>query len=74
MYTEPLVKGGVDPVRGLYTSSQTLVFLRTFAYKTVKDRMPLILTQVVDSFHKLEPTVRKSHGDVSGIATRFLYR
>jgi hypothetical protein len=39
----------------------------TFAYKTVTERMPRILTQVVDTLNKLEATVRERHGDVSGM-------
>ena len=42
---------------------------RTFAYHTLKDRMPRILTQVVDTFNREEKTVAASHGEVSLQAT-----
>lgn len=35
----------------------------TFAYKTVTERMPRILAQVVDSLTKLEPSMRERHKD-----------
>ena len=39
-------------------------FYRTFAYLTVKDRMPRILTQVVDTVNREEKTISDAHGVV----------
>jgi hypothetical protein len=38
---------------------------RTFAYVTVKDRMPRILTQVIDTVHKEEANMKAQYGEVS---------
>ena len=38
---------------------------RTFAYVTVKDRMPRILTQVIDTVHKEETNMKTQYGEVS---------
>lgn len=51
-------------------STQLTIFYlkyRTFAYKTVTERMPRILAQVVDALNKLEASIRERHGDVSVI-------
>ena len=40
---------------------------RTFAHLTVKDRMPRILTQVIDTVNQEEKNVFKTHGEVSGL-------
>lgn len=37
---------------------------RTFAYKTVKDRLPSILVGVIDSLHKEKERVTEEHGTV----------
>ena len=37
---------------------------RTFAYVTVKDRMPRILTQVIDTVHKEEGKMKEQYGEV----------
>ena len=39
--------------------------LRTFAYLTLKDRMPLILTQVIDTVNREEKVTAREHGQVS---------
>ena len=47
--------------------THTLDFLcvcRTFAYVTVKDRMPRILTQVIDTVHKEEANMKAQYGEV----------
>ena len=38
---------------------------RTFAYVTVKDRMPRILTQVIDTVHKEEANMKAQYGEVN---------
>ena len=38
---------------------------RTFAYVTVKDRMPRILTQVIDTVNKEEAKMNALYGTVS---------
>lgn len=37
---------------------------RTFAHVTVKDRMPRILTQVIDTVHKEEGRMKDQFGEV----------
>ena len=39
--------------------------LRTFAYLTLKDRMPLILTQVIDTVNRQEKVTAGDHGQVN---------
>lgn len=41
---------------------------RTFAYVTVKDRMPRILTQVIDTVHKEEGRMKEQYGEVSYVS------
>lgn len=36
-----------------------------FAYPTVKDRMPVILTKVIDELYRMKTIVKESHGEVS---------
>ena len=38
---------------------------RDFAYPTVKDRLPVILTKVVDYVYRLRTEVDEKHGEVS---------
>ena len=45
---------------------------RTFAHVTVKDRMPRILTQVIDTVHKQEGRMKDQFGEV-GIIILILY-
>lgn len=42
---------------------------RTFAYLTLKDRMPRILTQIIDTVNREEKNVAKEHGEVSSMQT-----
>ncbi len=39
-------------------------FVRTFAYRTLKDRMPRILTQVIDTINREEKQVSQEHQEV----------
>ena len=36
-----------------------------FAYPTVKDRLPVILTKVADTVCRMRPEVEEKHGEVS---------
>ena len=38
---------------------------RSFAYETIKDRLPLIVTRIVDFLARHRGNVAKDHGDVS---------
>ena len=38
---------------------------RDFAYPTVKDKLPVILTKVVDYVYRLRTEVDEKHGEVS---------
>ena len=38
---------------------------RTFACKTLQERLPKVLTQIIDTLHQYEPIARKQYGDVS---------
>ncbi|KAH3845924.1 hypothetical protein DPMN_088219, partial [Dreissena polymorpha] len=35
----------------------------SFAYKTVKDRMPVIVAKVADSVFRAQSTIKESHGE-----------
>jgi len=43
------------------------VLFRDFAYPTVKDRMPVILTKVIDTVFRKKSHVKLEIGDVSKI-------
>ncbi len=43
---------------------QLQLFSRDFAYPTVKDRLPVILTKVVDYVYRLRTEVSETHGEV----------
>ncbi len=52
-----------------YTHTELIRYLlppshRTFAYKTLIDRMPKILTQVIDTVHREERSLLDKHGEV----------
>ena len=38
---------------------------RSFAYKTISERMPVILTKVIDLLHREKADIGKQYGDVS---------
>ena len=40
---------------------------RTFAYVTLKERMPRVLTQVIDTIHREEKTLCSQYGEVSNV-------
>lgn len=42
----------------------TISFCRTFAYYTVRDRIPKILAKLVDTCHKHVKVVEENHGKV----------
>ena len=44
--------------------STTHTLNRTFASKTLLDRLPKVLTQIIDTLHRYQPTAQKQHGDV----------
>lgn len=38
---------------------------RSFAYETIKDRLPLIVTRIVDFLARHRATIAQEHGEVS---------
>ena len=40
------------------------VFCRTFAHVTLKERMPRILTQAIDTIHRQQERLYTEHGEV----------
>lgn len=42
-----------------------IVLCRTFAHVTLKERMPRILTQAIDTIHREQERVYAQHGEVS---------
>lgn len=38
---------------------------RDFAYPTVKDRIPVILTKIVDQLYRMKADAKEKYGDVS---------
>jgi len=41
-----------------------IVLCRTFAHVTLKERMPRILTQAIDTIHREQERVYTQHGEV----------
>lgn len=41
-----------------------IVLCRTFAHVTLKERMPRILTQAIDTIHREQERVYAQHGEV----------
>ena len=46
-----------------------VLYFRDFAYQTIKDRLPVILSRVADTVYRLRPEVEKTHGEVGGVLT-----
>lgn len=42
----------------------------TFACKTLQERLPKVLTQIIDTLHQYEPIARKQHGDEGTTAVK----
>jgi hypothetical protein len=47
---------------------------RSFAYETIKDRLPLIVTRIVDFLARHRANISKEYGDVSDVVFFLLIR
>ena len=60
--------GGVAKrIEGEYCTYKDITS-RTFAYVTLKERMPKVLTQVIDTIHREERSVASQFGEVSKLS------
>jgi hypothetical protein len=48
-----------------------LLHYRSFAYETIKDRLPMIVTRIVDFLARHRATIAQEHGEVS--ASHFFF-
>jgi hypothetical protein len=44
---------------------KSVFYNRSFAYETIKDRLPLIVTRIVDFLARHRANIAKEYGDVS---------
>ncbi|XP_071963417.1 damage-control phosphatase ARMT1-like [Antedon mediterranea] len=63
----PVVGGGVQPTsKHKLPLSLSAQYVGTFAYKTVKDRLPIILTKVIDTVYQHRIAATEQHGKEGG--------